>query len=741
MSAVAVLRRRKTWTIRAGAKMQTLNILTSVSTAALVAATLWAAPAAAEDGGLANPDDPMTIIVSLPNQRAKIFRGTSEITSTAVSTGKRGYATKAGVYSILEKRRRHFSNLYAGAPMPWMQRLTWTGTALHAGKIPGYPASHGCIRLPYSFAPKLFKMTEVGGQVVVAHSMVEPKRISHPALFQPMPPPMPPELLSKDEPVAQPTRKSSAETPPRRPFRLPVIFAKASGATQKPSSSTASTQLALGPATAGPISRPRDLKPSHSLEDTTQHAIDPNAAPFVGSGAHAVASKSPTTPDGGTTEVQNSDDFMKHQDRIADSEEPKAQDRLDETAAASEAGLNEQPEAKTTETAEAPEAETKKAETIKAEEASKAEAKTAEAKTAEAKNRVAASAEPTETQLASVEPEAIAPATAPQASESAIPTAIDEDAIAEIVREAAPETEPAAEPKLAVSAATIDAKAQQPLALSLSVLGVNDHPPRPLERPSVMLTRLKAGAKSAAVEAADPVSQEPLRILVTRRTTRDRTVDLQYILSDMGYLAPQNFDGTRGSATIRALKKFQKDHEMPVTGAFTDDVFAKVYEVAGKKEPSEGQLFVRQKFASVFSTPVSFSDPEKPLGTHLFTVMHFEPGATQANWTAISLNDKATAESVLNRIDIPADVRQRISERLTPGSSLIVADTAINSAALPTGADFLVWDTSKPQVHRASTTPRRKARRRATNRRPSYTRQRSRSRYSRRAPRRGVFGF
>ena len=69
----------------------------------------------------------------------------------------RGYATKAGVFSILEKQRIHHSNIYSGAPMPWMNRITWSGTALHAGVVPGYPASHGCIRLPFSFAPKLFK--------------------------------------------------------------------------------------------------------------------------------------------------------------------------------------------------------------------------------------------------------------------------------------------------------------------------------------------------------------------------------------------------------------------------------------------------------------------------------------------------------------------------------------------------------------------------------------------------------
>jgi peptidoglycan hydrolase-like protein with peptidoglycan-binding domain len=667
--------------------MRTLMRLTSVSSAALFAAALWAAPAAAEESAPANTDDPMTIVVSLPNQRATIYRGTSVITSTAVSTGKRGYATKAGVYSILEKRRRHYSNLYNGAPMPWMQRLTWTGTALHAGAIPGYPASHGCIRLPYSFAPKLFKMTQVGAQVVVAHSAVEPKPISHAALFQPLPPPMPPELLTQGTPAVKPMRKSSNEASPARPFRLPVVFAKAEGVTPRSVEATASTKLDLAPETTGSIPQAQTAELPHSLDDTTHHAIDPSAAPFVGSGSHAVAAKTSAEAGDQIAAVETSDDFMKHQDRLIDRGAPKDQDRL---ARADKPAASKKSEAE------------------------------------------AANVRPQAIKSASVAPDVAGPASA------------NGDPIAELVSETAAETEQADAETLAMAADTLEPEAQQPLSVSLSVLGINDHPPLPLERPSAMMSRLKAGARAAAVEAADPISQEPLRILVTRRTTRDRTVDLQYILSDMGYLEPQNFDGTRGPATIRALKAFQKDNEMPVTGAFTDDVFKKVYEVAGKEEPAEGQLFVRQKFASVFSTPVSFSNPEKPLGTHLFTIMHFEPGATQAEWTAISLNDEETAETVLDRIEIPDDVRQRISERLTPGSSLIVADTAINSAALPKGADFLVWDTSKgATVQRASTSPSRQVRQRTTTRRPSYTRERSRSRYSSRraSPRRGFFQF
>jgi peptidoglycan hydrolase-like protein with peptidoglycan-binding domain len=158
----------------------------------------------------------------------------------------------------------------------------------------------------------------------------------------------------------------------------------------------------------------------------------------------------------------------------------------------------------------------------------------------------------------------------------------------------------------------------------------------------------------------------------------------------MGYLAPQNFDGTLGKATATAIKAFQKANGMPETGAFTDDFVKKVYEVSGNGEPPMGHLFVRQEFGRIFDVPVSFRNPEQPLGTHLFTAMKFAPGDTKARWMAVSLQGDDSA-ATLDRLEIPNDVRRKISERLTPGSSLIIGDTAINSAALPKGGDFLVW--------------------------------------------------
>ena len=115
----------------------------------------------------AAPDGEVEIVVSLPLQRAYVYRGGTLIGVSTVSTGREGYETPVGSFNILQKRRVHHSNLYDGAPMPFMQRLTWDGIALHAGEIPGRPASHGCIRLPAPFARGLFAATELGASVHV----------------------------------------------------------------------------------------------------------------------------------------------------------------------------------------------------------------------------------------------------------------------------------------------------------------------------------------------------------------------------------------------------------------------------------------------------------------------------------------------------------------------------------------------------------------------------------------------
>jgi lipoprotein-anchoring transpeptidase ErfK/SrfK len=112
-----------------------------------------------------SPSGEVEVVVSIEEQKAYVFRADKLIGVTTVSTGKRGHRTPTGSFTILQKNRRHFSNLYNNAPMPNMQRLTWGGIALHAGALPGYPASHGCVRLPMEFSKVLFGVTKMGGRV------------------------------------------------------------------------------------------------------------------------------------------------------------------------------------------------------------------------------------------------------------------------------------------------------------------------------------------------------------------------------------------------------------------------------------------------------------------------------------------------------------------------------------------------------------------------------------------------
>lgn len=131
---------------------------------------------------------PLVINVSINRQRLTVYDQTGPIASSPVSTGRVGYATPTGVFSVVQKKRMHYSNLYESAPMPNMQRITWSGVALHAGALPGYPASHGCIRLPHGFSKKLFGITSMGTRVIVSRDPVTPVSITHTNLFTAFPP-------------------------------------------------------------------------------------------------------------------------------------------------------------------------------------------------------------------------------------------------------------------------------------------------------------------------------------------------------------------------------------------------------------------------------------------------------------------------------------------------------------------------------------------------------------------------
>src|SRR5258708_6097256 len=128
---------------------------------------------------------PMMAIVSIKSQQVTFYDADGWILRAPVSTGVAGRETPAGVFAVIEKDKDHHSTMYDDAWMPNMQRITWNGVALHGGPLPRYPASHGCIRMPYGFAEKLFDQTQIGKRVIISPNDAAPVEFSHPALFQP----------------------------------------------------------------------------------------------------------------------------------------------------------------------------------------------------------------------------------------------------------------------------------------------------------------------------------------------------------------------------------------------------------------------------------------------------------------------------------------------------------------------------------------------------------------------------
>jgi L,D-transpeptidase catalytic domain len=204
------------------------------------------------------PKGPLQIVVSIASQKVTLFSNGVRVAQGPVSTGVPGHPTPMGVFSIIEKDRHHRSNLYSNAPMPFMQRITWSGVALHEGVLPGYPASHGCIRMSHDFAQKLWPVTKLGVRVIVTRNELEPKDFSHPKLFTPK--------LKPDPKIAM-----KAETDGLRPA-WPIRLAQAT----TPDVATDLAESTSQPAeTAKPIDDPKTVE---KTVETVKPAEDVKAA-------------------------------------------------------------------------------------------------------------------------------------------------------------------------------------------------------------------------------------------------------------------------------------------------------------------------------------------------------------------------------------------------------------------------------------------------------------------------------
>lgn len=181
-------------------RMLVLCLVTLVAAVPADAAPFWGAkesmpadtdPEELKDGefvwdAAAEPSGPILVVVSLTEQRAYVYRNGVRIGVATTSTGKPGFETPTGVFTVLQKDKDHHSKKYDNAPMPYQERLTWGGVALHAGGLPGYPSSHGCVHLPTAFAQLLFGVSDLGMTVVIAEDGEAPRDVVHPGMLSPV---------------------------------------------------------------------------------------------------------------------------------------------------------------------------------------------------------------------------------------------------------------------------------------------------------------------------------------------------------------------------------------------------------------------------------------------------------------------------------------------------------------------------------------------------------------------------
>jgi lipoprotein-anchoring transpeptidase ErfK/SrfK len=198
------------------------------------------------------PQGPVIISISIDQQKMRIYDANGLFAETPISSGMKGHPTPMGVFSVIQKDRLHHSNIYSGAPMPYMQRITWSGIAIHAGVLPGYPASHGCIRMPMAFAMKMWTWTKMGARVVVTPGeMTPPASFAHPLLaaVKVAPQPMAADEPKSDAPSAAKTDKGAeaeAKTKPagaEAPIELRSTIGHGNSATEPTRTADASNAL------------------------------------------------------------------------------------------------------------------------------------------------------------------------------------------------------------------------------------------------------------------------------------------------------------------------------------------------------------------------------------------------------------------------------------------------------------------------------------------------------------------
>lgn len=693
------------------------------------------------------PDGPIFAVVSIANQRISVYGSGGLVARSSVSTGMRGHATPTGVFSIVQKQRFHESNIYSGAPMPLMQRITWSGIALHQGVVPGHPASHGCIRLPGSFAQRLFSATQIGQRVIVAPSDVAPVEIMHANLPAPKLSPAPSVAMSSgldapDETASVSTaqgdddavlEQASLQDEPASGGRLnPIEFARAmkSEANSKAKAASQANKAAtLLVAKVNGELRVASRKLAGAENAAEDAARDLAAAvrrleKTDGKEAIAEAAEAKTEADTALVEAQKA-----REERIA---------KATEAVSEAERALTEAQKAREASLAKASEAKSKDDATLA--EAQNAAAVAPPSEAVEANGQ--AGAEPVEAHKAAAEAPPSLAAEANNGQAAAVP--------AEVQNAEEPRVETATAPKTEEGPASAAAQAEAEEARLAEAMEAKSEAEEALaevrkteERHIAKATEAKSDAEEALSEAQKAEEKRVVRATEARSEAEEALIEAQTAeetriakATEAKAQAETALAEARKTAEEARAAKDTKQQELAAARNAAAEAKAAGKVAAAMLAESKrrlkplsvfisrktGRLYVRQDFAPLFDVPVSIRDADREIGTHVYVSTRAVEDGSALIWQAVSMpeaespaarrnhrkdaQDKApplaapeseTAQGALDRITIPEETSQRLAALAWIGASVIISDNGMSGETGPT-TDFIILTRPKPST-------------------------------------------
>jgi lipoprotein-anchoring transpeptidase ErfK/SrfK len=582
----------------------------------------------------AKPQGPLILSVSIQRQKLSIYDANGFYAETPISTGMPGHPTPMGVFSVLEKEKMHHSNIYSGAPMPFMQRITWSGVAIHAGVLPGYPASHGCIRMPMAFAVKMYGWTRPGARVFVTPGDVTPASFSHPLLAaqKVVPQPVAADEPKTDAPTSAKADKAAADATIKPETTEAALELRPTVGHTETAQSVASQAVDATPLrdqthTADASSA---LPPSHAvtMSDATTGAGNPPPRE-----AAAAANPAPAAPAKANDAASAATKSEAAAPATAESEAAKSETAKSETAksapepAAAQATETASVQDKPVET-KSPDTATTEAKPAEADDAAKAETKADEAKAAMQPSSEA------------VKAEASATASSNPAKAEAKPDPVK------------PETAQAVAPAASQPSDEKPAEGSKPVTAVV---------PAPASVPD-------ANKDQARLPDADkPVAPKP--VVATLPAAKPNAQIAVFI--------------SRKDSKLYVRQNFTPLFSVPVTIAAGDRPLG-THVFTAQLDKNDGNLV----HWSVVSLPVSLRGERRE-------VRETEDRHSRKRKVVVQVEAKPppAADSpaeALDRITIPPEAMARITEAISTGSSITVSDQGIAAGETGEGTDFIV---------------------------------------------------